>query len=272
MSRNKYITLEPCIYPSLSDYNVVELKYDGWFTTLILKGHRWELYSRTDRLLDEGTLVERVPYTVLQGEYLFGTEWAKDRGEGYKSIVVFDAECINREDMTEITYEDKRKLIKKFIDDTFKSARILGGVRLIDSVDIMDAPALWQEKVIKGGFEGLVFKHTDRSSQEPFARMKRAVDMDYVCMGFEESTSDTYEGWGVACVYGGLYVKGELTRVCKVSGLTNDIRKEFYDHPERYIGQVFEAQGKKITKKGALRHPNFIRWREDKVPEDCIKV
>ena len=70
---------------------------------------------------------------------------------------------------------------------------------------------------------------------------------------------------------GGLFVRGELVHICKVGGLTAEQREEFYDNPKDYIGKVFEASGKKITKKGALRHPNFIRFRGDKIPGDCVQ-
>jgi ATP-dependent DNA ligase len=99
--------------------------------------------------------------------------------------------------------------------------------------------------------------------------MKAQATYDYVCMGFEQSDADSFKGWAVKSVIGGLYIKGKLERVTTVSGITHEQRAEFFRHPKRYIGRVFEAEGKALFSNGALRHPNFLRWRSDKPATAC---
>ena len=68
----------------------------------------------------------------------------------------------------------------------------------------------------------------------------------------------------------GLYKDGKLIEVGKVaSGLTDAIREDMAINPENYLNHVIECEAMSTTKDGALRHPVFIKVREDKNPEDC---
>lgn len=250
-------------------FNSVELKYDGHYCVLELIGTEWTIWTHTGNRRREGSLDVCVSRTLLHGEFLFGTEWAKDRPDLYGQFAIFQAEMIDGEDVSDESNAYGRRLIKQFLDE-HQRCKFLGKTPfLVQQFAVSEAEYLWDEFVIGQKFEGLIFKNSDRPWHSPMGRMKAETDMDYVCVGFDHSTSNTYAGWGVKSINGGLFVDGELKLVCRVPGLTNELRKEFYDHPDKYIGRVFEAQGKKLSKKGALRHPNFIRWRDDKSKEEC---
>mgnify|MGYP001472901117 CR=1 FL=1 len=99
-----------------------------------------------------------------------------------------------------------------------------------------------------------------------WARMKAVIEMDYICVGFRDADEGTkYEGM-VGSVLGTLSDK-EVYVTC--GGLTEVQRKMFTRAPERYIGRVFTAKGNNWYPSGAIRHPQFQRWRNDKAPEDC---
>ena len=74
-----------------------------------------------------------------------------------------------------------------------------------------------------------------------------------------------YEGATGAFV-GGAYRDGKLTRMCKVSGMSDRLRIDTWQRPDKYIGRVFEAEGAQLFESGALRHPRFKRWRTDVTP------
>jgi ATP-dependent DNA ligase len=99
--------------------------------------------------------------------------------------------------------------------------------------------------------------------------MKQRPSYDYVCMGFEHSDSDRYAGRGVRSIQAGLFLGNKLTLLTTIGGLTDAQRHEFFARPQDYVGRVFEAEGKLLFPSGKLRHPNFLRWRDDKRPEDC---
>lgn len=55
-------------------------------------------------------------------------------------------------------------------------------------------------------------------------------------------------------------------RIANVSGMDDAVRFELQ---ESDIGRVCEVRYQYVGSKGRLRHPAFIRWRDDKRPEEC---
>lgn len=274
VSRPEFITLNAGEFPSPDRYDRCELKVDGWFSHLVIENNRWELYSRTSRLLREGPLPDDEGYvlqTVLSGEFCYGTQWAKRHEKLYGSLIVFGADCIGGLDTRHESNAAIRRQLELIIPPLARHLReYIPNIQLIEQFEASRAKELWDQYVLgPEDYEGMIFLHSEYHERS-LARMKRAVSMDYVCMGFEDSDSDTYAGWGVASILGGLYIDGSLVQVCRVPGITDELRAEFFNNREKYVGRVFEAHGKRVFKSGALRHPEFIRWRDDKLPKDCV--
>lgn len=81
-------------------------------------------------------------------------------------------------------------------------------------------------------------------------------------------TKPWFNGWKTAMRIG-VYKNGVLTQIGTVSsGLDDFLRKDFAEHPSKYVGKVIECE---FMEKGesALRHPIFKKFREDKLAEDC---
>jgi DNA ligase-1 len=47
-----------------------------------------------------------------------------------------------------------------------------------------------------------------------------------------------------------------------VSGIKNEIKLDIWNNPEKYIGKMAEIRYQYVTKKGSLRHSDFIRLRD----------
>ncbi len=62
------------------------------------------------------------------------------------------------------------------------------------------------------------------------------------------------------------YVAGELKEVANVSGMVDKVRCQV---TEKDIGRVIEVKANLLASKGRLRHPRFIRWRDDKDAKNC---
>lgn len=111
---------------------------------------------------------------------------------------------------------------------------------------------------------------------EKFTRGKRSElnlleDVVNNVEDFIEITKPFYYGWKTAIKIG-LYKDEELVSIGTVSsGLTDFYREDFAKNPKKYIGQVIECECmEKDNSKKTLRHPIFVRFREDKNDKECI--
>jgi len=61
-----------------------------------------------------------------------------------------------------------------------------------------------------------------------------------------------------------------VLEVGECSGFDEETRKMFSEDPKSWIGKVIEVKANEIFKDtGKLRHPRFLRIREDKAPTEC---
>lgn len=71
----------------------------------------------------------------------------------------------------------------------------------------------------------------------------------------------------------GVWKDGQVFEVGTCKGLTEEIMEDLKQNGEKYIKEkrVFEVLAQEIIdkKKGSLRHPRFMKWRDDKSHEQC---
>jgi len=61
-----------------------------------------------------------------------------------------------------------------------------------------------------------------------------------------------------------------LVEVATVSGMTDELREELSRNKRRYLGKVVEIKANGREPSGRFRHPQFVRFRADKRPEECV--
>lgn len=162
-------------------------------------------------------------------------------------------------------------------------AQYFTGQRLLDELN----------NVLSAGGEGIVLTRKD-STPDPGKRTARktvkvkremANTLDVVIMGAnppaKEYAGKLPESWpfwedGIPVTRNyalrlpgslqiGVTRDGEVVQIGSLGGLTDDIMSSW----QEYVGRVCEISCMEIHETGGLRHPRFLRWRNDLTANDC---
>jgi hypothetical protein len=109
--------------------------------------------------------------------------------------------------------------------------------------------------------EGWVLK-TYHYSQ--WYKVKKRHTVDLVVTGIEPGKGK-YEGQAGALICSCWNVNRYI-EICKCSGMTDEQRRNINGN---CVGKVCEVAYQEVGALGRLRHPSFIRWREDKEVIEC---
>jgi len=258
--------MQSCTLSTVKPHNdIIQLKYDGWWCALVYKnGYRYYVTAGADIRKKEPT---RIAFNaVFVGEWMYGTNWSQTVKPG--SVFIHDVYQFESSDAYQHPYSIRYDFLKAIITPQLVEKDLY----LLQNYPVSHAIDTYQEYCIERGFEGLVFKNSAHMWGEPFQRFKKTMTMDYICTQLVEGSGRLSGTLGA--IQGGLYVDGKLQSICSVGGgMTDSVRAEIWANPEKYLGFVFEASGYNIFPSGALRHPNFLRWRiGEKSPEECIWI
>jgi ATP-dependent DNA ligase len=250
--------------PIPEQYDLVQLKMDGIWGCMKISHGQWGIYSRTGKLKADGVIDNRNIDAVLLGEFMFGSHWGHKMNKN-RHFYIFDCLRWRGMDVDDLPLLSRLSYIEEVYHSIFDDIEC---VRLLQTYPVENWRAMWDEYIVEYGYEGLVFKDSSSlyNDKRAWARMKAVVEIDYICTGFRPAEKGTkYEGQAGSVI--GTLIDKDVHVTC--GGLSEDLRRAFTDHPERYIGQVFKAKGNNWYPSGAIRHPQFLFWRADKEPEEC---
>lgn len=125
---------------------------------------------------------------------------------------------------------------------------------------IGDGPAAWQEHL--RNIEGWVLKQANMSG---WYKLKEERTIDLVVTGTKDG-----KGKNLGLVGSLLCSLADGREVANVSGMTDEERVDMsmLDEDE-LIGKVVEVKYQYVGDGGRLRHPVFVRFRDDKTAEEC---
>lgn len=124
------------------------------------------------------------------------------------------------------------------------------------------------EQYIEEGYEGAVLKRTN--TEYPFGRSddwlkwKKTFDVDAQIVGYQEGTGRNKGRLGaLICDFKG-------TKVRVGGGYSDAQRTEYWKDRDQMVGLIAEVKAWEVTVHNSLRHPVFVRIREDAVVKcDC---
>ena len=128
---------------------------------------------------------------------------------------------------------------------------------------------LWQQRANSLGYEGWVAKEAHYSG---WWKIKPYKTIDCIVLGTTISTSDSFYGGLKAIRVGVIDVASKkLTEVASVgSGFEADYRMSV--NKATLLGRVCEVGYDSVASQGQLKFPRFIRWRDDKMAEECTSA
>ena len=228
-----------------------ERKHDGHWCELKTdaRGHVKSLTSRSGSPMKADFQTTASPNSTFIGELSYGTEAAVR--EGKVVLYVFDVAQLLGNDVTQMSYDQRRELLECItFDDKCK---------LVEQ-RTADFQAFFSEINAAGG-EGLVLKKRRkkflRGKTDEWVRVKLFRYVDYIVMSVGKSDG------GQPNLQIGLYDGNKLERVATVKNLPKGFKFE------NVVGRVVEVKGLEVHASGALRHGHFERFRDDKPTQDC---
>lgn len=130
------------------------------------------------------------------------------------------------------------------------------------------------EECVNYGMEGLMVKNPlgkyvpNKRPKDTWVKLKANDTADVVVVGYKPGEGK-YDGL-IGSIEFGQYKNGMLVRKGFCSGMDEDTRVEISKNRSQFMHRVMEIRYfGKVGPEQNFRHPNFLRWREDKLPEDC---
>jgi len=209
---------------------------------------------------------------TITGELGYGSEESTKRFEeiGHEFMDVYDILTIDGNSVTHLSDYERFNLLKSVVSRMPKEMR---EYYLPVKCYTKDFVKHYNEEN-----EGLVLKPLKKDSNYKagttnvdWIKVKHEYDFDMVIMDYEISTAETKVSIPMAKnLIVGQYVGNELKRMTKVGSLPLQLCKDVVADFDSYKGKVITVHGYKRFKTGAVRHPSFKCFRDDKDAKDCV--
>lgn len=232
-------------------------------------------------------------YTVLDCE-CYAKNWSEVVGvlhslperaaELQKTVIVkyaiFDCLWYDGKDVSELPYlkrlEFAMKVIEslnirnmhltQFINDEFE-ANSIKNAHFFKSIAEQETA---MENAVNAGFEGIVVKSLNKTYRDKGASLKckKFETVDCVVYDYVQGKGKYSDTIGALKI--GYYNDGNIVHVTNVNCSTDAVRYMWSQHWDTLKGRVIEVKCQEVTST-SLRHPVYIRLREDKSAEMCTK-
>lgn len=215
--------------------------------------------------IERALVVALPPDSAVDGE-IVGAGWGDvqgvmTRGDGphipSKAVpaltyVIFDVLRLAGEDLRALPWSERRERLESL---TFAEQ----GLELSPAGDASQEA---HEKFLALGLEGSVCKHKDspyRNGRSPhWVKIKPQETIDAKIVGFKEGTGSN-AGLAGAIKF---ELPGGVESTCKI--LDKQLRAAATEEPEMFIGRTIEVKHHGVQTSGKVRHPQFLRFRDDK--------
>lgn len=278
-----------------SSSTYVEEKFDGSRFGLELYNGNWHAWSRNniDRAKNIPYIIDKLEAlslpegTVLDSEVIVMhpdrlKRWELSRSvmgtKGYNPktaeahLLIFDIQYLGQENFKTASYLDRRAVIQDIIkaNQTFDTYKSMGRLAYPRAWQIKYLEDLWKQVVEEGNGEGVMLKHNSVAKYgKDWTKVKKEATADAFILGATPGKGK-YEGQ-IGALELAVYNNGVVWPIGKCSGMTDSERIQMTELAlhNKLKHKVIEVKFNDVTKNKKLRHPRFVRWRDDKPKEEC---
>lgn len=236
--------------------DIVQLKHDGWWCCARWKGKIIELYSQTGRHFD----TIPAPWTddaLLICEAMYGTQWAQDvNRKGF--LYIFDIWEDEGKDLRSLPYAQRMLYLRSLLQTCPINQSKL---KVVHTFPIANAKQLWDNYVSTERYEGLVYRKSSDPVDCVIPREKFVITETLRFHRYTLGKADGRHAHRVGALVG---ITSGGVEVSVGGGLSDQDRDAIITNPSAYLGRYFDVEARARFASGSLRHPNFIRWRDDR--------
>lgn len=238
-------------------FDIIQLKFDGIWCCLCSTGGVVKVFSRNG-LLKEVIHIPGFPDAVFAGEFMFGSQWAQNPDRLGK-IFLYDCLYVGGRDLRNEPYSVRYEHLVAKIPN---HSRLV----LVKHNYTTHAEELLEQLTKTRAYEGFVYRNWSDSFYGVCGRIKLDIEEDYVVIRCNPGEGKHLGRMGSLTV--GQYKNNELASIMDVGGGFSD---ELRSKPTSFwVGKIITVTGKAKFTSGALRHPNFVRIRDDKTQFECL--
>lgn len=242
---------------------LLQLKQDGIWARVVIQNNQYEIFSKTGQLKKSGNLPQGLLIsqpTVLIGEFMYGSQWSTHPDRTGR-LYIFDCLVDNGKELVSLPYKDRYRAAVSQVLQLGQPFNIL------PCYSISKLGEMWLS--LREKTEGFIIRRWSDSWNATLFKLKFEVEDDFVVMGAFGGTGKYAMMLGALSV--GQYDEtGKLQFVMNVGGGYTDKQRRDWWPSDPVAGKVILVRGKGRFNTGALRHPNFVRIRDDKLPTECI--
>ena len=262
-------------------------KVDGVFCLALKLHDRVSIFSRTGELYTSmGHIEEELNRTLRDQEIIifeatakgFHTEqatvsgWCRDKKNQHPALI---AACHTYLTLSafqgtqEMTFSYSNSLLSERIKEIY--GRYVAGVSCYKipskAVGSLEEAQAYADRFIAKGREGVILRN--HSAIYEGGKRNLALIKIKERLSVDLKVLDVYEGNGkYSGNLGGLICQWKDGKTIRISGMTDEQRKAWWENPQEIIGKIVQVDAMKESSKGLLREPRFKGIRFDKLEGD----
>lgn len=176
-------------------------------------------------------------------------------------LVVFDVLRCDGQDTRSLPWHERRAILE---------AANFTGCQHVQRIETFPSSVRTYQVAVALGFEGVVCKVRDskyvNTRSTSWIKLKATDTVDAVITSFKAGTGN--RSGEVGAIEVDLYDANNVPTGISTtaSGMTDAVRADMLANPQNWLGTVVEIKHNGVMPSGKVRHPRFVRRRDDKAP------